>query len=311
MSEDINRGWSADTYGERHGFEGDWRDDWWNADFLDLMARRWRLDAVTCALDVGCGVGHWGQLLAPRCAPGVELHGLDHEGGFRIPAEERAARRELTFTFHEATGDALPFADASFDLVTCQTVLMHVPDPVAVLAEMRRVVRPGGLVVASEPNNLANALVESLAAPRLPFEETLELLRFQESLHRGKIALGRGDNSVGERLPARFAEAGLVELAGVSNDRCPALVPPYVDAAQKRDIAQQLRFLDEAASGWGAKEDVRELHRAAGGTPAAFDRGWASLAAHHERFREAVAAGTYAGARGITQYLVSGRRGPR
>jgi cyclopropane fatty-acyl-phospholipid synthase-like methyltransferase len=43
---------------------GDERDFWWNRDFLELMAKRWDLKSVSSALDVGCGVGHWGQLLS-------------------------------------------------------------------------------------------------------------------------------------------------------------------------------------------------------------------------------------------------------
>ncbi len=43
---------------------GDARDHWWNRDFLQLVARRWRFDEVRDVLDVGCGVGHWGMLLA-------------------------------------------------------------------------------------------------------------------------------------------------------------------------------------------------------------------------------------------------------
>ncbi|MEM1418128.1 MAG: methyltransferase domain-containing protein [Myxococcota bacterium] len=303
-----NRGWSAESYGERHAFENDWRDGWWNADFLDLMAERWALADVRDVLDVGCGVGHWGQLLAPRCHADVRLSGVDHEGGFRERAEARARERGLRFTFHEASGARLPFDDASFDLVTCQTVLMHVPDPAAVLGEMHRVARPGGLVVASEPNNLGNVLVEALAEPRPDFEETLVLLRFHEALHRGKIALGQGDSSIGERLPGLFAREGFADVQVVANDRCPALVPPYDAPDQQRDLAQTLKWMEGQVSGWGAKEDVRALHRAAGEPDAAFERAWALLAARNARFREAVEAGTYVGARGMTHYLVSGRR---
>lgn len=43
---------------------GDTRDYWWNRDFLQLMAKRWKLGTVRNVLDVGCGVGHWGMLLA-------------------------------------------------------------------------------------------------------------------------------------------------------------------------------------------------------------------------------------------------------
>src|SRR4051812_44702072 len=51
----------AKEYSFLVGFEGDWRDTWWNADFLDLMARRWGLSSALRVLDVGCGVGHWGR----------------------------------------------------------------------------------------------------------------------------------------------------------------------------------------------------------------------------------------------------------
>jgi hypothetical protein len=47
-----NRGWSAEEYGALAAFDGDWRDLWWNQDFLELMAVRWRLSDVRSVLDV-------------------------------------------------------------------------------------------------------------------------------------------------------------------------------------------------------------------------------------------------------------------
>ena len=44
---------------------GEYRDFWWNSDFLKLMANRLQLDQAKTVLDVGCGIGHWGQILAP------------------------------------------------------------------------------------------------------------------------------------------------------------------------------------------------------------------------------------------------------
>ena len=55
------------------------------------------------------------------------------------------------FRYRVADAKTLPFPDASFDLVTCQTLLIHLADPSAVIAEMARVARPGGLVLAAEP----------------------------------------------------------------------------------------------------------------------------------------------------------------
>ena len=45
---------SKEDYHKLTGFDGDWRDTWWNDDFLSMMARRWRLEQVQTVLDVGC-----------------------------------------------------------------------------------------------------------------------------------------------------------------------------------------------------------------------------------------------------------------
>src|SRR5215813_1520039 len=139
---------------------GDTRDYWWNLDFLELMSKRLSLDCVQDVLDVGCGVGHWGQLLANVIPSSARIQGVDREPRWVEKAAERAAARGFAdrFNYQVAVAEKLPFADASFDLVTCQTVLIHMPDPGAVVDEMVRVARPGGLILAAEPNNITGAL---------------------------------------------------------------------------------------------------------------------------------------------------------
>jgi ubiquinone/menaquinone biosynthesis C-methylase UbiE len=249
-----NRGWSAEEYGALAGFAGDWRDSWWNQDFLELMARRWRLEDVTRALDVGCGAGHWGLRLFGLMPANARFVGVDHEGGFLDAARARAHERGLgeRAEFRVGSATELPFEDASFDLVTCQTVLIHVGDAKRALREMKRVLVPGGIVVASEPNNLVNVLAEATAEPEPPFEETLRVLRFQKTLHRGKIALGQGDTSIGELLPGYFAELGFRDIAVYSNDRCPAFYPPYDTPSQRADLEQLLKWIDADVSPAGA-----------------------------------------------------------
>ena len=60
-----NRGWTAEEYSALAAFDGEWRDIWWNQDFLELMARRCRVENVSSVLDVGCGAGHWGPTWSP------------------------------------------------------------------------------------------------------------------------------------------------------------------------------------------------------------------------------------------------------
>jgi len=82
-------------------------------------------------LDVGCGV----KAYAPFFIRAARYVGVDLPGN--------------RFADITAPADAIPVDDASFDLVICLQVLEHVADPAAVVRELRRVVKPGGRVLAS------------------------------------------------------------------------------------------------------------------------------------------------------------------
>ena len=69
---------------------GDPRDHWWNKSFVELLARRWKLGEVHDVLDVGCGVGHWGMLLASVMPERVRVTGIDREQAWIDAATERA-----------------------------------------------------------------------------------------------------------------------------------------------------------------------------------------------------------------------------
>jgi ubiquinone/menaquinone biosynthesis C-methylase UbiE len=93
-------------------------------------------------LNVGCGTGAQSRTLIQR--PGVaSVVGIDRAKFLLGRARELAAGLD-GLTFEEASGDDLPFAAASFDVIVAHTVLTHVADPEAVLAELFRVLRPGG-----------------------------------------------------------------------------------------------------------------------------------------------------------------------
>lgn len=137
----------------------------------------------------------------------------------------------------------LPFPDASFDLVTCQTVLIHVADPAAVIAEMARVTRPGGLVLAAEPNNVSTSLVLNSITFDDPVEDILTGVRLQLICERGKAALGEGNNSVGDLVPGLFAAAGLTDIAVYLNDKTNAFLPPY-DTPEQRALLEERQDFD-------------------------------------------------------------------
>ena len=96
-------------------------------------------------LDVGCGNGAFTERLVVRCAPGV-VHGIDPSEAQLSFARTRPATALVQYGLGVAMD--LPFDGDSFDVAVMPLVIFFVPDPALGVAEMVRVVRPGGLVAA-------------------------------------------------------------------------------------------------------------------------------------------------------------------
>jgi SAM-dependent methyltransferase len=109
--------------------------------FLDWLESPVGLSCV----DIGCGNGAFTEMLVGRCAP-AEVQGID-------PSPEQIAFARTRHTakvaeFRQGDAMALPFPDARFDMATMALVIFFVPEPAKGVAEMVRVVRPGGAVAA-------------------------------------------------------------------------------------------------------------------------------------------------------------------
>ena len=97
-------------------------------------------------LDVGCGPAEILVRLA-RISPTLRLTGVDVDGPMIDRARRKAARAGVTPTFVVGDAAALPFEDNSFDLVVSSFAVHHWPDPHAGLAEVMRVLKPGGKAI--------------------------------------------------------------------------------------------------------------------------------------------------------------------
>lgn len=182
-------------------------------------------------LDLACGTGAMAWRLA-RAFPGITLVGLDLS-----PSQLSACRRNHPeVAVLRADGTRLPFADGTFDRVHCSWLLEHVPRPLAVLREVRRVLVPRtGACQFIEVDNWSMA--------------TRPLLRdVHELLARLNAAQARagGDPAIGARLHHLFAQAGFrrftvepIALHGTQRD--PRFLANFVD-----EFAEIFEGLDES-----------------------------------------------------------------
>jgi 2-polyprenyl-3-methyl-5-hydroxy-6-metoxy-1,4-benzoquinol methylase len=97
-------------------------------------------------LDVACGEGYGTAMLA--AAGASEVVGVDID-----EASVAHAAQKYGLRFERADASSLPFEDDSFDLIVSFETIEHVQNPEAMLAQFRRVLRPGGLLVISTPNS--------------------------------------------------------------------------------------------------------------------------------------------------------------
>ncbi len=94
-------------------------------------------------LDIGCGTGAFTETVIERCAP-AEIHAVDPADAQIAYARTRDAARKATF--HSGDAMALPFENGRFDIAAMALVISFVPNAEKAVAEMARVVRPGGWV---------------------------------------------------------------------------------------------------------------------------------------------------------------------
>lgn len=163
--------------------------------FLDWLTPRPGLRWV----DVGCGNGAFTELLVEHCAP-VEIHGVDpSEGQLRFARSRHTAG---IARFQKGDAMALPFDDDSFDAAVMALVIFFVPEPNQGVAEMKRVVKPGGTISA-----YAWDLLEPGGFPMGPMQEELR------AMGRTPMLPPRPEVSRMDNLRTLWANAGLTDVA--------------------------------------------------------------------------------------------------
>jgi len=150
------------------------------------------------ALDCGCGPGTISAGLAER-VPSGSVTAIDYSQE-QIDEARRSCIRE-NLTFRRAAVYGLPFDDGRFDLVFAHALFEHLADPMRALREMRRVLRPGGLIGLCSPDFAAFVIAPETEAVRAAFADYREM---QER--------NGGDTLAGRRLVEWIRQAGFAPL---------------------------------------------------------------------------------------------------
>lgn len=172
-SEHYNRSYGnfrAEMYAEirREAFGEDiGQNSWHTADEQDRFLTWLDLSAGKRLLDVACGAG--GPALRIAGASGCSVAGVDiHEAAVetaQVLATERGLSARAEF-FAADAGMGLPFADASFDAITCIDAINHFPHRSKMLVEWTRLLKPGGRVLFTDPIVMTGSLTNREIAVR-------------------------------------------------------------------------------------------------------------------------------------------------
>lgn len=223
-------------------------------------------------LDVACGTGVVTRLLAERVGSTGRVVGLDFNAGMLVAV--RAAAPSLAIEWLEANAMNMPLPDAAFDAVVCQQGLQFVPDKLAALREMRRVLVPSGRLAMSIWRSVEHApgfrVLEEALARRIGSEKAaLPPFTLSDGQVIQNMVAGAGFGNVRVRADVKMsrfqsAEHFVRSIVGGAPSMLGALAalgPAVLDAIVAEVVEATRTYLD--TEGWATAQVTNIITAAA------------------------------------------------
>lgn len=277
---------------------------------MALLAERLELEDCHAMADIGCGQGSMCIRLARYLPEGAQVTGVDQEAVYVKSARQKARKekraRHVEFSFVQGDAYHLPLPDNSQDVTLCQTLLIHVTEPLEVLKEMIRVTKPGGLILSIEPNNLVSTLMlDRYSETQLDIPSMLEALEVRLRIEEGKRVLGEGYNSLGDVLPDLYQQAALEDIEVWLSDKATPLMPPYNTREKRVRAAQLIDWLENNAGGFNYEQNFRYF-KAGGGKKITFEAYWNRVEVAKRQMLKQLKEQKYFSTGGNMMYVVAG-----
>lgn len=158
-------------------------------------------------LDFGCGPGTISVGLAKAVEPDGELHGIDmEESHIQLARRIAQAGGHANATFHVGDVTNMPFEDAFFDVAHCHSVLTFIPDTQAALAEVKRVMKPGGIISCREMASGSSFLYPDSG-----------LIRRGLDMFEDVISYDEGHPQMGRELKGHLLQAGFEDIRATAS----------------------------------------------------------------------------------------------
>ena len=187
-----------------------------NIDYLQFLVEKvWKITKKVDVVDFGCGYGYLGLVLMPLLPDGSTYTGVDISEELINKGREIFKTVPFNHNFIVSSAKGVPEKDDTFDIAICNSVLMHIPEPDAVLTEMKRITRKDGMVISCESNwNAVNALMYIDGIKKSKITD----LGFLQTLFERVYEKTKTDGNIGMKMPVIMARNNIKNIQARISD---------------------------------------------------------------------------------------------